>query len=286
MIKVLYKEEELKKFLGNIRKENKSIGFVPTMGALHDGHLKLVKNAKKNNSIVVVSIFVNPTQFNDKKDLDKYPRNLDNDVTLLENTGTDFVYAPSVEDVYPQGFNHDFEMDLGGLDKTMEGQHRPGHFQGVAQVVRRLLEIVSPDKLYMGQKDFQQLTIIQFMLTRLDLATQLIICPIIREANGLAMSSRNARLSEPARQFAGIIYKTLLAAKRMKKNKSPHEISAYVSKKLNVPSMTMEYFEIVDGYSLQHVFSWKDSNYIVACVAVKVEGVRLIDNIIMKSEKA
>ncbi len=279
MILIVKTAIELKRILGKFKDLNKSIGFVPTMGSLHEGHLKLVRKSKRENDISVVSIFVNPTQFNDKKDLEKYPRNLEKDVELLFPTKVDIVYAPEVADVYPNDMINADKMDLGGLDELLEGEFRPGHFQGVAQVVKRLLEIVTPDRLYMGQKDFQQFTIIQYMIRQWKMDTQLIICPIIRESHGLAMSSRNVRLSPDGRQYAGIIYKTLRAVKRQKRTKTPQEIVHFALKKLNISPMEAEYFAIVDAHNLQPIDHWEDSNRTVACVAVWLEGVRLIDNI-------
>lgn len=282
MIEVFTKASDLQKKISDLKMRSCTIGFVPTMGALHDGHLKLVKKAKKSNSIVIVSIFVNPTQFNDKKDLDNYPRDLDNDVALLTRTGADLVYAPTVEDVYPQGIDADSKIDLGELDQMMEGHFRPGHFEGVAQVVRRLLNIVSPDKLYMGQKDYQQAAIVQHMISDLNIPVQLVICPIVREPHGLAMSSRNVRLSDEGRQTAGIIFKTLKAVKRMKGKKPLREVAQKAIDKLNTPPLQAEYFEIVDGKTLRSLSEWSDATHIVACAAVNLEGVRLIDNIIIQ----
>lgn len=283
MIEVFSKASQLGKKLKELKSADNSIGFVPTMGALHEGHLTLAKKAKKNNDVVVVSIFVNPTQFNDKKDLDNYPRHLDNDVALLESIGVDFVYAPEINDVYPHGLDAESKINLGGLDQVMEGKFRPGHFEGVAQVVKRLLDIVMPDKLYMGQKDFQQAAIVQFMITNLGIPVQLVICPIVREPHGLAMSSRNVRLSVEGRQTAGIIYKTLKAVKRMKGKKPLTEVTQMAFEKLNKPPFEAEYFEIVDGKTLKSLANWSDAEHIVACVAVNLEGVRLIDNIIIQS---
>lgn len=219
MIQVATRTAELKKLIEINKNKGASIGFVPTMGALHEGHLTLVRSASKENDVVIVSIFVNPTQFNDKKDLEKYPRTLDSDLLLLSGSGANVVFAPGVDDIYPDGDDKGADIDLGGLDMYMEGAFRPGHFKGVAQVVKRLLEIVTPDRLYMGQKDFQQFTIIQYMLDSLKINTQLVVCPIVRETTGLAMSSRNARLSSPTRAAAGIIFRVLKSAKRQSASK-------------------------------------------------------------------
>lgn len=261
------------------------IGFIPTMGALHNGHLYLIKKAKKENDITVVSIFVNPTQFNDKKDLEKYPRTLEKDRLMLMSVRTDILYAPEPDDVYPEGSYNNFSIDLGGLDTVMEGAHRPGHFNGVAQVVKRLLEIVQPDNLYMGQKDFQQFTIIQYMINTLNIPTKLRVCPIVREQNGLAMSSRNVRLSSKARENAKLIHNTLKAVKQKIKSHTSSELAQYALKRLTKPPFEPEYFDIVDGNTLQPIENIDKHSYIVACTAVWIEGVRLIDNMILKQEK-
>lgn len=261
------------------------IGFIPTMGALHNGHLYLIKKAKKENDITVVSIFVNPTQFNDKKDLEKYPRTLEKDRLMLMSVHTDILYAPEPDDVYPEGSYNNFSIDLGGLDTVMEGAHRPGHFNGVAQVVKRLLEIVQPDNLYMGQKDFQQFTIIQYMINTLNIPTKLRVCPIVREQNGLAMSSRNVRLSSKARENAKLIHNTLKAVKQKIKSHTSSELAQYALKRLTKPPFEPEYFDIVDGNTLQPIENIDKHSYIVACTAVWIEGVRLIDNMILKQEK-
>lgn len=284
MITVIERASELNALVASHKQNGLSVGFVPTMGALHEGHLTLAKRAKKENDFVIVSIFVNPTQFNDKKDLEKYPRTLESDLLLLETTGVDVVFFPEVSEVYPDGDDKGAEIDLGGLDTYMEGAFRPGHFKGVAQVVKRLLDIVTPDKLYMGQKDFQQFTIIHHMIQKLKISTELVVCPIIREPNGLAMSSRNERLSSATRSVAGIIYKTLKAAKRQSSTKTPEQISSYGMKKLNVAPFEPEYFIIVDGYKLTPIDDIHATKYAVACVAVWADGVRLIDNIILKKE--
>jgi pantoate--beta-alanine ligase len=284
MIQVATRTAELKKLIEINKNKGASIGFVPTMGALHEGHLTLVRSASKENDVVIVSIFVNPTQFNDKKDLEKYPRTLDSDLLLLSGSGANVVFAPGVDDIYPDGDDKGADIDLGGLDMYMEGAFRPGHFKGVAQVVKRLLEIVTPDRLYMGQKDFQQFTIIQYMLDSLKINTQLVVCPIVRETTGLAMSSRNARLSSPTRAAAGIIFRVLKSAKRQSASKTPKEICETAMKKLKSPPFDPEYFIIVDGHTLQPIDDLRSTNYAVACVAVWAEGVRLIDNLIIKKD--
>jgi pantoate--beta-alanine ligase len=282
MIRVFNNAEELSSVILALKSKGKTIGFVPTMGALHDGHLKLVKKAKKENNIAVVSIFVNPTQFNDKKDLEKYPRNLEDDLLKLMPTKVNFVYAPEVSDIYPNGTEEGAAIDLGGLDETMEGAFRPGHFKGVAQVVKRLLDIVQPDHLYMGQKDFQQFTIIEYIITKLKIDTHLVVCPIVREKNGLAMSSRNVRLSQSTREAAGLIYKTLKSIKKQVLIQPVEVVKSKALQKLKTGAFEPEYLEIVDGYTLQSVIDMNQHDYVVACTVVKADGVRLLDNIILK----
>ncbi len=281
-MKIVETVKELKKWIKAARNEGKKIGFVPTMGALHEGHVSLVKKAKRQNPFVVVSVFVNPTQFNDKSDLAKYPRTLEFDTALLAPTGADVLFFPSVSEIYPDGDNVGADIDLGGLDTFMEGKFRPGHFKGMAQVVKRLLDIVTPDRLYMGQKDFQQFSIVAYMIRNLDLPTELVVCPIIREKNGLAMSSRNERLTRETRQKAGLINRVMIAVKKSMDLKSIAELEAYAMKRLSTPPFEPEYFSIVDGYTLQPVTSLRDSTYVVACLAVWADGVRLIDNIVLK----
>ena len=282
MIAVVEKTSDIAAIIHRNRKKGNTIGFVPTMGALHTGHLSLVKKSIKENDLTIVSIFVNPTQFNNKIDLAKYPRTLEADLSLLMPLKVDIVFNPSVQEIYPLGDTEGSDIDLGGLDTYMEGAFRPGHFKGVAQVVRRLLEIVGPDRLYMGQKDFQQFTIIQFMIRNLKINTTLVVCPIIRETNGLAMSSRNVRLSEETRAKAGIIYKTLKVIKKNILIKSIKELEIYGMKRLATPPFEPEYISIVDGNRLTPLKDINESNYAIACVAVWADGVRLIDNIVLK----
>jgi pantoate--beta-alanine ligase len=282
MVAVIEKTSDLDSLIQNNKQKGNTIGFVPTMGALHRGHITLVKKSIKENDLTIVSIFVNPTQFNDKKDLAKYPKALDADLEKLIPTGVDVVFAPSIHEIYPDGDEKGSNIDLGGLDINLEGAFRPGHFKGVAQVVKRLLEIVTPDKLYMGQKDFQQFTIIQYMLDSLKIKTKLVVCPIIREPNGLAMSSRNERLSATTREKAGIIYTTLKAIKKYQSTKTVTELEQYGKQKLTVAPFECEYFSIVDGHKLTTIKDINDTDYVVVCVAVWADGVRLIDNIILK----
>lgn len=255
------------------------VGFVPTMGALHEGHLALVRRAVAENQLVVVSIFVNPTQFNDPNDLERYPRKLDNDLKLLKHTGCHIVFAPSVQEVYPEPDTRRFAF--GKLEEMMEGKFRPGHFNGVAQVVSRLFEMVKPQKAYFGLKDFQQLAIIKTMVKQLGLPVEIVACDIVREKSGLAMSSRNELLSSEQRENAALISQTLFAAKQLSQQKNVQELSEWVISTINKnPFLNVEYFEIVDDVKLQTVNSWNEKNIKVGCIAVFCGKIRLIDNIV------
>lgn len=264
------------------KKKGRTTGFVPTMGALHEGHISLVQRSMKETDCTVCSIFVNPTQFNDPADLIKYPRTPEKDLTMLLPTGCHVLFMPEVEEIYPDGQGAISQFDFSQLDKTMEGAHRPGHFAGVAQVVKRLLDIVEPQRLYMGQKDFQQISIVREMLRQLHSETELVMCPIIREPDGLAMSSRNVRLSPEQRVISPLIYQTLREIKAKKDALPPQQLVAYALLKLSVPGMIPEYFEIVDGRTLQPVEHVEDSDFVVACTVVRVGEVRLLDNMILK----
>ncbi|MGL5226998.1 MAG: pantoate--beta-alanine ligase [Bacteroidales bacterium] len=270
---------DLRKAINQAREEGKKIGFVPTMGALHNGHIQLVKRCVAENEFAVVSVFVNPTQFNDKNDLLKYPRTLEADCKLLEEAGCNLVFAPTVDEVYPEEDTRLF--DFGQLDKVMEGEFRPGHFNGVAQVVSKLFDMVTPDNAYFGEKDFQQLAIIRQMVKQLNSPVEIHPCPIVREESGLAMSSRNTRLTPEQLAEAPKIYQTLLASKAMKETKSVSEVKAWVINELNKNEFfRVEYFDIVDGLTLQSLNNWSESGYAVGCIAVFCGEVRLIDNII------
>lgn len=261
------------------KRHNFTIGFVPTMGALHQGHISLVSRAVAENQIVVVSVFVNPTQFNDPRDLESYPRTLDTDLKLLKSTGCQLVFAPSVNEVYPEKDTRKF--NFGKLETVMEGKFRPGHFNGVAQVVSKLFEMVKPDKAYFGLKDFQQLAIIKRMVKQLDLPVEIVPCEIVREKSGLAMSSRNELLSNEQRTNAAIISETLMAAKELRNEKNVQELAEWVANKINQnPFLNVEYFEIVDDENLQTVKSWNEKSTKVGCIAVFCGKIRLIDNIV------
>lgn len=267
-------------WLNDQKQSGVSIGFVPTMGALHAGHISLIKSSLTNNDITVCSIFVNPTQFNDPADLAKYPRTYDADCKLLISGYCDVLFYPTVEEIYPKD-TIEVKVDLKGLDNVMEGIHRPGHFKGVVQVVHRLLDIVKPDRLYMGQKDFQQFTIIDHMIKVLHLPVELVMCPIAREHNGLAMSSRNERLSNEGRKQAGELFAVLSKVLNLRKTHSPKQATTSLFAELNHDPFKPEYIEIVDRYTLKPIDRWQEEGTQVICTAVWLEGVRLIDNIIL-----
>lgn len=277
-MKLIQTIQELRTELDALRKEGKTIGLVPTMGALHAGHASLVKRAVAENDVVVVSDFVNPTQFNDKNDLLKYPRTLDADCKLLEECGASFVFAPSVEEIYPEPDTRQFSY--APLDTVMEGKFRPGHFNGVCQIVSKLFLIVEPTRAYFGEKDFQQLAIIREMVRKYPFNLEIVGCPIVREADGLALSSRNARLSDEQRIQALQISKTLFASVEYAQTHTLAETKAFVESAISTAEgLRLEYFEIVDGNSLQTVCDWKDGSCIVGCITVFCGEVRLIDNI-------
>ena len=265
-----------------MRAQGKTVGLVPTMGALHAGHASLVKRSVAENDATVVSVFVNPTQFNDKNDLDKYPRTLEADCRLLEQCGVTFVFAPSVEEIYPEPDTRRFSYPP--LDTVMEGVFRPGHFNGVCQVVSKLFDIVKPDRAYFGEKDFQQLAIIREMVRQMKFPLEIVGCPIVREADGLALSSRNTRLSPEERQQALKISQTLFASVEFAASHTVAETQRFVEDAIaGSPGLRLEYFELVDGNTLQRISEWADTNYPVGCITVFCGEVRLIDNIKYKS---
>ena len=274
----------LQNHISKLKKAKKRIGYVPTLGALHNGHMSLIQLANKNCDITVCSIFVNPTQFNEKTDLAKYPRTYEADSKLLKENDCDILFFPDAKQVYPKGLDTTVKIDFKKLDIVMEGAHRPGHFDGVAQVVKRLLDIVKPHELVMGQKDFQQVAIIRHMLTALKMKTKLVIGATVREEHGLAMSSRNERLPKKLRKEAAIINETLLWVKDNLKKYDIPTLEKKALKKLKRPKFKPEYFEIADGFTLQPLKSINRKKYIVACTAVWAGDVRLIDNCILKSD--
>jgi pantoate--beta-alanine ligase len=264
------------------RNAGKSIGFVPTMGALHEGHLSLMRCCRVQNDVAIASIFVNPTQFNDSTDLRNYPRMPEKDIEMLKREGCDIVFLPGENEIYPVPDTRLF--DFGGLESYMEGRHRPGHFNGVAQVVTRLFDIVMPHRAYFGLKDFQQLAIVKKFVTDLQYPVEIIPCAIVRESDGLAMSSRNMRLNAEQRAHAVLISQTLFRAKEMAGFTPVAEIRNFVTDRINAdPLLETEYFEIVDGVTLKPVGSWDEPGEKVGCIAVNVGQVRLIDNIVFSS---
>jgi pantoate--beta-alanine ligase len=280
---VLKRVSDLQKYLNYLKTKDLQIGFVPTMGALHNGHKSLIEKSKAECNVTVASIFVNPTQFNDVKDLDKYPRTPEQDIEMLTEAGCHVLFMPDESEIYPQGKSASVKFNFGKLDKVLEGTFRPGHFDGMAQVVRRLLDIVKPHRLYMGQKDFQQYTIVASMLEQTKSPIKLVMCETMREKDGLAMSSRNARLSEQGRAVAPLIYKTLHEALEMVGEYSPAEIQKTSINKLRAePLFKLEYFEIINGRTLLPIHLFEDTDFAVAVVAIWVGDVRLIDNIILK----
>ncbi len=279
-MKVFYKIVDLQNQLFEDRKMGKEIGFVPTMGALHEGHASLVKRSVKENGITVVSVFVNPTQFNDKNDLKNYPRTLDADCQLLDECGADYVFAPSVEEMYPTPDTRQFEYPP--VSTVMEGAHRPGHFNGVCQVVSRLFYIVKPTRAYFGEKDWQQIAVVKAMVRHLGLGVQIVECDIVRDKDGLAKSSRNTLLSADERAIAPAIYKALKDSVKYAKNHTVTETHDKVVDDINsVDGLDVEYFSIVDGNTLQDIANWEDSDYVVGCITVYCgkTPIRLIDHI-------
>ena len=280
-MKLIHTVQELRTELNAQRLAGKKIGFVPTMGALHEGHASLVKLAVAENDVVVVSDFVNPTQFNDQNDLLKYPRTLEADCELLEKVGAHYVFAPSVEEIYPEPDTRQFSY--APLDTVMEGKFRPGHFNGVCQVVSKLFMMVEPHCAYFGEKDFQQLAIIREMVKQMNFPIRIVGCPIVRESDGLALSSRNARLSDVQRVQALNISKTLFASKEYAATHTVEETQAFVEQSIAASEgLELEYFEIVDGLTLQKIAGWDDTDYAVGCITVFCGEVRLIDNIKFK----
>lgn len=282
-MQIITTKSELQAVVQAYKKENKTIGLVPTMGALHEGHASLVKRAVEENDVCFVSVFVNPTQFNNKEDLAKYPRNIERDAQLLQSIGADYVFAPTPEEMYSaEEMNTTFDFDFAGLDKVMEGKMRPGHFNGVVQVVSRLFYLVQPDKSYFGEKDFQQLAIIHHMVERSSMAgtfgkLQVIDCPIVREESGLALSSRNERLSADEKQTALAISKTLFDSLVWAQSASVAEVQQRVIDTINaVPGLEVEYYEIVDQTTLLPTDTF---DHAIGCVTVYCGPVRLIDNI-------
>ena len=277
--------KEIVDIVNTKRAQNLSIGLVPTMGALHEGHTSLVEHCIKENDITIVSIFVNPTQFNDKNDLNNYPRTLEADTQLLERKGVDYVFAPTVNEIYPEPDTRIFSYPP--IDTVMEGAKRPGHFNGVCQIVSKLFDITKPHRAYFGEKDFQQIAVVTAMTEDLKIPVKLCTCPIVREDNGLALSSRNTLLSAKEKAIAPTIYKVLQESLPMSQKSSVEDTINFVVTSINkVEGLDVEYFQIVDGKSLQPIKDWSDSHYIVGCITVYCGSrpVRLIDNITYKKD--
>ena len=278
-MKTIYKVSDLRKELSTVDREG--IGFVPTMGALHDGHRSLVERARRECATVVVSVFVNPTQFNDKNDLRNYPRTPEADMALLEAAGADYVLMPSVEEIYPEPDERIF--DFGQIDKVMEGATRPGHFNGVAQVVSRLFAIVEPAKAYFGEKDFQQIAVIKAMVKQLSLGVEIVECPIVRGDDGLALSSRNTLLDAEHRKAAPRIYAVISQCAARAAEMTPAELTQLVTREVESDGLLkVIYFRAVDALTMQQVGAWSDSDRIQGCIAVQAGDIRLIDNVRIK----
>ena len=276
-MEIYNKISDTKQFVRESKDKGLTTGFVPTMGALHKGHLSLMEKAKKENDILAVSVFVNPLQFNNPEDLEKYPRDFERDRKLLEDVGCDVVFYPSAEEMYPEPVSTKY--DFGDLEKVMEGPMRPGHFNGVAIVVKKLFDIIEPDRAYFGEKDFQQLAIIQKLVEMEDLPVTIVPCPIVREDDGLAMSSRNERLTDGQREIAPFIYQTLKEAVRKSQFMTPDEVRYFVRNRfIDQPEFNLEYFELADDRELQPVSTWNDAPGIMGFVAAWLGNVRLIDN--------
>ena len=281
---ILFKKStDLRKYLDSQTKKQDTIGFVPTMGALHDGHLSLIKMSKKENQITVCSIFINPTQFNDPDDFKNYPETIENDIALLNSVPCDILFLPDVDEVYPDGLNITKHYDLGNLEAILEGKYRPGHFQGVCKVVHRLLEIVKPTRLYIGQKDYQQCKVITRLLELIknEIALELIICPTLREADGLAMSSRNLRLNGEERKMAKRIFDTLIS---IRNDIAPGKVEVLKEKAYQVlqeAGFKIDYLEIADANTLETIDSWDGIQKIVTLIAASIGNVRLIDNMMI-----
>ncbi len=280
-MQIINHRSTLTPLLQEARQKGLKTGFIPTMGALHQGHISLISVSKATTDLTICSIFVNPTQFNDPNDLAKYPRPIEHDIALLEAAGCDFLYLPEVEDIYPASQKATEKFSFGGIETLLEGESRPGHFAGVAQVVKILLKIVQPDKLFIGQKDFQQCLILKNLIQQMQMPVEIVVCPIYREMHGLAMSSRNVRLSDDKRLQAGSIYATLLYAHSLLRILSPEKIEKIAIKALNTPKgFKVDYFKILDASNLNPITSYSDKVQIVIITSVIVDGVRLLDNVL------
>ena len=283
-MKVFRRAFDISKHIDTLKRQGSSIGFVPTMGALHEGHLSLIRASNRICDLTICSIFVNPTQFNNPEDLNKYPRTIRKDISWLKREDVAALFMPETNEIYPENANDPPEIDLMGMDLVLEGEYRPGHFNGVIQVMYRLLEIISPHKLFMGQKDFQQHRLVSMMIDQLKYPIDLIICPIVRESDGLAMSSRNGLLTKKLRDKAKIIFQTLSWAKEnFDQSTDIRALERKALDRLGIPAIIPEYFQIINGYNLNPLRNWEESDYAVACTAVSAGDIRLIDNMIFKT---
>lgn len=281
-MKVVHTIEQLQEVISEQKEKGKKVGFVPTLGALHNGHMSLISQAKRNCDFSVCSIFVNPTQFDDKEDLKKYPRTVEADQSLLEKHDCDLLFLPTVNQVYPNGDDLDVNYDLGELETILEGKTRPGHYQGVAQVVHILLELVKPDILFLGQKDYQQVKILSRMITKMSLPVEVFMCDIIREKDGLAMSSRNRRLNKEEREVAWLLNKTLRKCKENYREISLEKIQKWAETNLNSQDLiSVDYISFRDATSLKEINSWDDAKEIIVLGAIFLGPIRLIDNMII-----
>jgi len=279
IMRTLKRKGEIESLLENYRNNEKSIGFVPTMGALHRGHLSLIRKAKEENDICVCSIYVNPTQFNNPNDLEKYPRQLEEDIKLLENVNCDILFAPDNEEMYPEN-EDEMSFNFGELENVMEGKYRPGHFMGVGTIVKKLLDIVKPNRAYFGKKDYQQLLIIRSVCEQYNIDTEIVGCEIIREEDGLAMSSRNKRLSPKQREEAPYIYSVLDYASIMGRRMQVTDLKDWVAKKISSnKEMELEYFEVCDANDLSIIKEWGYDQKVMGFIVVNMGDIRLIDNI-------
>ena len=277
-MEIIKTKTALRECVAHCKEQQKSIGLVPTMGALHEGHASLVRRSVRDNDVTFVSVFVNPTQFNNKEDLEKYPRNIQRDAVLLESIGADFVFAPEPDEMYtPEEMSNTFEFDFGGLDEVMEGKYRPGHFNGVVQVVSKLFRMVEPDRAYFGEKDYQQLAIIHRMVRVMHLPVEIVDCEIVREESGLAMSSRNERLSAEEKALAVNISHVLFESRQLIQSQTVGHVQSWVVEQINrIDGLRVEYYEIVDQTTLQPA---RDFSHAIGCVTVYCGPVRLIDNV-------
>ena len=281
-MKVFETAEKLRIFLDKIRRDNKKIGFVPTMGALHNGHMSLIDRAMQDSDFIIASIFVNPTQFGQSRDLSKYPRTVEQDLNMLEAAGCHAVYVPLEDDIYPDGTELVEKYDIGFLETVLEGASRPGHYQGVCQVVERLLRIVEPTHLFLGQKDYQQVLVLKQMIFQKELPVEVVICPIVREVDGLAMSSRNRRLTKPEREAAPIISQTLFKCKQKFKDFSITQLERWAIANINAHYLLdVDYLKFHDADNLALVETKKDAESFIVLTAVHIGEIRLIDNVVI-----